>query len=425
MVTNRNIGITGMRQSAPAGSEFARGWKVVLAAAVGVGLGITGLPIYTIGQFVRPLAESFGWSRAAVAGGLTVLTACSVLMAPFVGVLVERFGVRPVAITGMIGVAVGFLGLSLNGGSVEVYYIGWAMLAILGAGTSPIVWTAAVTSWFEQNRGLALGITLCGTGVVAVVAPAIVGGIIASFGWRAAFGTLAAAQIVIGLPIVLLFFQSREQTAVAAGAIENPRSGITLREAATSSRFWRLILAFFLMSMVVGGLIVNLPAMLADRGVGLTQASSALGLLGVAIIVGRLTVGLLVDRLAAQLVAAAYIVLPSLACLLLAQHNAAVSAVVLTGLSAGAEVDLLAYLVSRYFGLLQYARIYGWALSAFSAGIGVGPLLAAWVRDTTGGYAVALYVFAAMAGVAALLVASLGWALGSHSDRHDNGVPTG
>jgi cyanate permease len=172
------------------------------------------------------------------------------------------------------------------------------------------------------------------------------------------------------------------------------------------------------MSMVVGGLIVNLPAMLADRGVGLAQASSALGLLGVAVIGGRLTVGLLVDRLPAQLVAAAYIVLPSLACLLLARRNAAVPAVVLAGLSAGAEVDLLAYLVSRYFGLLQYSRIYGWALSTFSAGVGVGPLLAAWVRDTTGSYAIALYVFAVMAGMAALLVASLGRALGGRSDRH-------
>ena len=71
----------GIHERAPIGSEFARGWTVILAASIGVGLGITGVPIYAIGQFVRPLAASFGWSRAAVVGGLTVLTACSVLMA--------------------------------------------------------------------------------------------------------------------------------------------------------------------------------------------------------------------------------------------------------------------------------------------------------------------------------------------------------
>ncbi|HVY16181.1 MAG TPA: MFS transporter [Rhodopila sp.] len=397
-----------MRPSAPEGSEFARGWTVVLAASVGVGLGITGVPIYTIGQFVRPLAEAFGWSRATIAGGLTVLTACGVLTAPLVGVLAERFGVRRVAIAGMIGLAAGFLGLSLSGGSVEAYYLGWAALAILGAGTSPIVWTAAVASWFERNRGLALGITLCGTGVVAVVAPAVVGGIIGSFGWRAAFGALAAAQIVIGLPVVLPLFRSRVSTPATSEVPDTPRSGMTLRDAAASTRFWRLILAFFLMAMVIGGLIVNLPAMLADRGVDFARASAALGLLGVAVILGRLTVGFLVDRLAAQFVAAVYIALPSAACLLLARHGSAVPAVVLTGLAAGAEVDLLAFLIGRYFGLLHYARIYGWALSAFSAGIGVGPVLAARVRDTSGSYGVALYMFAAMAATAALLVASLG-----------------
>jgi MFS family permease len=389
------------------GSEFARGWTVILAAAVGVGLGITGVPIYTIGLFIRPLAADFGWTRAIVAGGLTVLTACSVLMAPLIGVLTERYGVRRVAILGMIGLALGFLGLSLNNGSVQAYYLAWGALAILGAGTSPIVWTAAVTSWFNRNRGLALGITLCGTGVVAIVAPEIIGRIIASHGWRAAFQSLAAAQIVIGLPVVLLFFRRREQPLDAATPTR-PGEGLTLRQAAATTQFWRLILAFFLMALVVGGLIVNLPAMLADRGIPLPQAAEALGLLGVAIIGGRLTVGWLVDRVAAHYVAAAYIVLPTLACLLLAEHGAAGPAVVLVGLSAGAEVDLLAFLISRYFGLLHYARIYGCALSTFSAGVGLGPLLAARIYDASGGYAGALYGFAACAAVASVLVASLG-----------------
>jgi MFS family permease len=394
--------------SAFAKGEFARGWTIVLAAAVGVGLGVTGVPIYTIGLFVRPLANDFGWSRAVVAGGLTVLTVCSVLMAPLTGVLTETFGVRRVAIIAMIGLAIGFLGLSLNNGTVAAYYIGWAAIGILGAGTSPVVWTAAVTSWFERNRGLALGITLCGTGIIAVVAPEIIGTIIASSGWRSAFQALAAAQVVIGLPIVLLFFQPRERARDSAGAPMIPRSGITLRQAAVSTRFWRLILAFFLTAVVIGGLIVNLPAMLGDRGINLAEASKALGLLGVAIIVGRLTVGWLVDRVAAHIVAAVYIALPALGCLFLLQHGAAAPAVLLIGLAVGADVDLLAFLVSRYFGLLHYARIYGCTLSAFSAGVGIGPPLAARVYDTSGSYTAALYGFAAMAATAALLVASLG-----------------
>lgn len=400
-------------------SEFARAWQVVLAAAVGVGLGTTGLPIYTTGQFIRPLGDAFGWSRSATAGGLLFLTIGSVLMAPVIGVLIERFGVRRVAMTAMCGLCLGYVGLTLNGGSITAYYVGWALLAVLGSGTSPIVWTRAVASWFERSRGLALGITLCGTGMVAVIGPGLIGGIIAAHGWQAGFYALAGVQIVIGLPLVFFLFHAREQVAgkmpVVSRGLDHDcpdhnqdDPGLSLAQAVRSTRFWRLVVAFFLMSIVVGGLIVSLPTLLADRGVNLAQASAALGYLGFSIIAGRLTIGFLVDRFPAHMVAPVYILLPVGGCLLLAHGMAAVPAILLIGLSAGAEVDLLAYLVSRYFGMWHYARIYGWGLSAFSAGAGTGPILGGWIRDATGSYVMALYAFTAMVIVAAALIATLG-----------------
>jgi MFS family permease len=386
-------------------SEFARAWQVILAAAVGVGLGTTGLPIYTTGQFIRPLGDAFGWSRSATAGGLIFLTIGSVVMAPIVGALIERFGVRRVAMTAMVGLCLGYFGLTLNGGSIGAYYTGWAVLALLGSGTSPIVWTRAVASWFERSRGLALGITLCGTGLVAVIGPGLIGGIIAAHGWKAGFYALSAAQIVIGLPLVFFLFRAREPVEDVVSA---PLTGFTVRQATMSSRFWRMAAAFFLISIVVGGLIVNLPAMLADRGINPAQGARALGFLGLAIIVGRLTIGSLVDRFPARVIAPVYILLPAASCILLADGSAAIPAILMIGLSAGAEVDLLAYLVSRYFGIRHYAKIYGWGLSAFSAGAGTGPILGGWVHDVTGSYVVALYAFAAIVVVAAALIAGLG-----------------
>ncbi len=385
--------------------EFRAAWTVVLAAAVGVGLGTTGLPIYTTGQFIRPMADAFGWTRSATAGGLIFLTIGNVLMAPVIGTLIERFGVRRVAMTAQCGLCIGYFGLTLNGGSVPLYYAGWAVLAVLGAGTSPIVWTRAVASWFERSRGLALGITLCGTGIVAVFGPGIIGGIIAAHGWQAGFYALSGAQVVIGLPVVFLLFRAREQ---AAGLPPVALAGLSVGQAVRGSRFWRLAGAFFLISAVIGGLIVSLPPMLADRGVALARAAQALGYLGVSIIAGRLTIGFLVDRFPARAVAPVFVLLPVAGCLLLADGAAAGPAIVLIGLSAGAEVDLLAYLVSRYFGMLHYAKIYGWALSAFSAGAGTGPVFAGWVHDVSGSYVLALYAFAAMVTVAAGLIGTLG-----------------
>jgi cyanate permease len=148
--------------------------------------------------------------------------------------------------------------------------------------------------------------------------------------------------------------------------------------------------------------------MLADRGVALADAGRALGMLGFSIIIGRLTIGFLVDRFPARIVGPIYILLPALSCAMLAQGLAPIPAIVLIGLSAGAEVDLLAYLMSRYFGMRHYAKIYGWGLSAFSAGAGTGPIFAGWVHDMSGNYVMALYAFAIMIAVGASLIASLG-----------------
>ncbi len=387
-------------------NQGRQAWTVVLAAAVGVGLGVTGLPIYTTGQFVQPLHDAFGWGRAQSTGGLIFLTVGSVLMAPVIGTLIERHGVRRVAALAQVGLCLGYAGLTLHGGSLPLFYAGWAVLAVLGAGTSPIVWTRAVASWFDRSRGLALGITLCGTGLVAVVGPGLIGGIIAANGWKAGFLALAAAQVVLGLPLTLLLLRVRGDT--ADGEALSTLPGVSLREAASSSQFWRLLLAFFLISVVVGGLIVHLAPMLADFRVPPADAARALGLLGVSIIVGRLCIGALVDRLPPTLVAPVFICLPVPSCLLLAHGQSPELAIVLAGLAAGAEVDLLAFLMSRYFGMLHYARIYAWGLSAFSLGAGLGPILAGAVHDRTGSYVWALYGFAVLMVAAAGLIASLG-----------------
>ena len=390
--------------------DWGRAWTVVLAAAVGVGIGVTGLPIYTTGQFVGPLHEAFGWGRAQSTGGLIFITVGSVLMAPVIGSLIERFGVRRVAALSQIGLCLGYAGLTLHGGSVPLFYLGWTVLAVLGAGTSPIVWTRAVASWFDRSRGLALGITLCGTGTVAVFGPGLIGAIIAANGWKAGFLALAAAQVVLGLPLTLLLLRARGEKAAGEAATE--LSGMTLREAAGSSQFWRLIAAFFMISVVAGGLIVHLAPMLADFHIAPADAARALGLLGVSIIAGRLAIGALVDRLPPTLVAPVFICLPVPSCLLLAQGQSPQLAIVLAGLAAGAEVDLLAFLMSRYFGMLHYARIYAWGLSAFSLGAGVGPILAGAVHDRTGSYLAALYTFAVLMVLSAGLIASLGRPLG-------------
>jgi len=150
--------------------EFRRGWPVVLAAFLGIGLGLSPLPFYTMGVFAPHFAREFGWSTAQIMAGLTVTTVSVLGSAPLVGLLPVRFGVRRVALTSLVLFSLAFMSLALSSGSLVQFDVTWAAVAVLGAGTLPMTWTPAVNDLFEVRKGLALGVSLMGTGLFGFLA---------------------------------------------------------------------------------------------------------------------------------------------------------------------------------------------------------------------------------------------------------------
>jgi len=386
--------------------EFRRDWRTVIAAAVGVGAGVTGLPFYTLGLLVRPLSVEFGWSRAAVSGAALCLQGGIVLSAPLVGRLIDHSGLRRVALLSLLGLAAAFALLPLLSSSILLFYAAWLALSLVGGGSTPVVWTRAVAARFSAGRGLALGMTLLGTGIAGIVAPALFGPIIARHGWRAGCLAVAATIVVIAMPVV--FAMLREVRPIEATNQAGAETGMALGEAIRTRRFAQLGLAFLLLGGTIAGLIVHLVPILTDRGMDALAAARAAALLGFAVIAGRLVVGWLVDRFHAPYVGMTFLLLPVASCLVLLNHGAAGLAIVLLGLAAGAEIDLLAYFVSRYFGMRAYGEIYGWLLSIFSLGAGIGPVLAGASFDRTGSYDVMLTGACGAIAIGALLVGTLG-----------------
>lgn len=383
--------------------EFARGWVVLFAGTIGCALGITGLPFFSFGQFIRPLSQTFGWSRGEISGGVTCLMIGTILTSPLYGRAVDQFGYRKVALASQAGLALGYIALSLIGPSVPWFYAAWLFLSFAGSGTSPVVWTRAIAGRFRRSRGVALGILLCGTGVTALAAPVIVNQLIALAGWRATYQVLAATMAFVGLPLTYFFLHAESDEIKAAST----HAGATVKEALRSSAFWRVIAGIACISTVAGGVIVHLPALLTDRGLTSAAAAGIAGLLGYTIIIGRLGLGYLVDRVSPAWAGAALVGLAAIACFMLAQGYSPVIAVLLFGLCCGAEVDLLAFLMSNIFGLRHYAQIYAFGISAFTLGAGIGPIVAGRVHDRTGNYNLALYGFVVLIVVACALIASL------------------
>ena len=140
--------------------EFSYAWRIVLASAIAIGLGLSPIPIYTLGVFAAPLAAEFGWRIDEVFAALPILTLCALVLSPLVGLLIDRVGVRPVALGSLLGFGIGLMLHALNPGSYPLYLATWVVVAVLGVGTLPITWTRVINNWFSKSRGLALGLSL-------------------------------------------------------------------------------------------------------------------------------------------------------------------------------------------------------------------------------------------------------------------------
>jgi len=392
--------------------EFRRGWPVLVAAALGTACGASPIPFNSAGPFTKPLADEFGWGRGDIQLALFWFTAAVVLTVPFIGGLADRIGVRKVAIGTLALFGITFAALAFTPASLFAFYLLWVLMGALGGGSTPVTWTRAVNAWFVHNRGLALALTLMGTGVTAAVLPSLATWLIEHYGWRKAFLGIALLPLAVALPVVIWLFREPDERDTHALVAPPSRVGVTVGQALRDYRFWVIAVSILFVAIGVGGSITNFQPLLMDRGFQPQEAAKIAGVIGVSVIVGRLLAGVLIDRYWAPLVTLPMLALPALACFLLAQPEvpafAAILSAVLIGLAAGAETDLVAYLTARYFGLAHYGRLYGLQYSVFGFASGISPFLFGKVFDVTGSYRPILYVAAVLFVLGAVALLTLG-----------------
>jgi MFS family permease len=400
-------------------SEFRRGWPIVLSAIFGIALGLSPMPFYTIGIFAPTLAREFHWTFAQIFAGISFTTLAVIIASPCVGLASDRFGVRPVALTSVVLFGLSFMALGLSNGSLPLYYTTWLVAALLGAGTLPITWTRAVNNGFHTGKGLALGLSLIGTGLFGYAIKPIAAWLIGEFGWRGAYVAIGAMPLLISLPIALLCFRDPGQGVIdpaqrrsAAIARASATPGLTMRQCVGEWRFWLLAVCFVSLAFGVGGLIPNMENMLKLAGFQHGDIVTLTSVIGLSVIVGRILGGWLIDRFWAPAVAVVLLGAPAIACLILAgtslEYRAAMIAIALIGCAAGAEYDLLSFFVARYFGMKSYGSIYGALYSFFALGAGLGPVFFGADFDRTHSYSLALHLGVGLFLVPALLMLLLG-----------------
>lgn len=395
-------------QTAPR-SEFARGWKPLTAALLGTMCGASPLPFNVAPLVLGPIHQETGWGFATIAAGITVYGVIAALLAPVYGAMADRIGVRRVAIGSLIAFILVFAAFAFVPMNLPGWYAFWAMLGLVAIGSTPVTWSRAVGMWFTKNRGMALAIMLVGTSIAAMVVPRIAVAAIGAFGWRAAFPATALMPLLIALPVALLWFREPRPEERPAGVAD--ASGVlfgkTARAAARSPQFWLLFLSIMLIATAYGGAHIHMAQIMTTKGHP-ELVATALGVVGIGLLVGRLLVGWLFDRFWAPGIAFPAMLLPALACFLLATHDSptvtmALSAAFMLGFAAGAESDVIAFLAARYFGMAHYGRIYGLLYVPFGIGSAISPIIYGRVRDVTGSYDAML--------IAAMLLFAFGGAL--------------
>jgi len=393
------------------GATNRAGWLVVLGSTIALIFGNGAVLLFTFGIFLKPISEQYGWARGTMSLGVTIGLILGGLATPAIGMLVDRWSIQRVTLISISLFALSFAAISLVPPYVSAFIAFYAVSGLVGGGHAPLPYAKSISGWFEHSRGLALGIAMAGVGIGIAIVPQLAQAFMPVVGWRSTYALIGTTTWLVAFPAVLFFVKDPliERTEPIAAKVA-VRTGEDARF--LGREFWLITIAVFLVVTAVNGVVAHSVALLTDRGVPADVAAKMLAAVGVATIAGRLLSGYLLDRTFAPYLAAIVFLIPLAGILvLLAGVNStplSFLAAICFGLGLGAEVDIIGFLVGRYFGLRRYGEIYGYIFATFTIGSGIGPFLMGVSFDETGSYQTSLILFGAALLVASFLISLLG-----------------
>src|SRR5260221_9025154 len=273
----------------------ARDWLVPLGGALGLIVGNGPISVFAFGVFIGPLEGEFGWSRASLGIAIALCAFLSAITLPFIGLLMDKFGVRrPMA------VAICLFALNVAGigpsATLPMFIALTALAGATGAAQSPIGYVKSVASYFYRRRGLAIGVAMSGIGIGAALIPLYAHWLIAEFGWRVGYLGLSMAIVAVALPSVLFLLRDPVADRTTEGPGGKSAPGMSLSEAIRFRSFWSIALAVLLVSIVVNGTVVHVVPLLVERGWSAGSASKVLVAAGISGLGGPVRAGGPLDR---------------------------------------------------------------------------------------------------------------------------------
>ena len=388
------------------------------------------------GVMIVPIEEDLGWSRTITSLAISVNLVVYGVTAPFAAALMERFGVRRIAIGALSLLAIGTGLTAVMTASWQLVFL-WGVLVGLGTGSTALVFGALVANrWFTKRRGLVVGIfgAAWATGQLAFLP--LFARIIEHQGWRYASLTVALLSAAL-IPVVAIVMRDRPSDVglapYGADAMPEAESNTThsgwraavgavtiLREAARTRAFWLLAITFAICGWTTNGIISShfVPAM-HDHGVTATTAASLLVIVGIFDIVGTVGSGWLTDRFDPRVLLGIYYGLRGVALIALPILTGPdiqpplLLVMVLFGLDWVATVPPTVTLCREIYGVDRGAVVFGWVFASHMVGAAIAAAVSGWIRVSAGDYATAWW----LAGILAFVAAALSLAIARPGQR--------
>jgi OFA family oxalate/formate antiporter-like MFS transporter len=242
--------------------------------------------------FVNPIADKFGWTRAAIQVAFTIFVLTETWLVPVEGYLVDRFGPRPVVLAGGLLCGVGWA-MNAYADSLFMLYVAAAVSGI-GAGAVYGTCVGNALKWFPDRRGLAAGLTAAGFGAGSALTILPITMMIKSQGYEAAFLYFGLGQGVIVMLLALALAdpaRSMKQVVAAVSKhVQQTRRDYAPAEVLRKPVFW-VMYAMFVM-VAAGGLMAT--AQLAPIARDFKIIDVPVSLMG--LVLPALTFALAIDR---------------------------------------------------------------------------------------------------------------------------------
>ena len=381
-------------------------YRWVIVAAGGL-LGCVAIgAMFSLPVFLRPMSQDTGWSVTGISTAMTIgfLAMAGASMAW--GSLSDRYGPRPVVLTGSIVLAAS-LALASHASSLVEFQLLFGLL--VGAATAAVFapMMACVTGWFDTQRGLAVSLVSAGMGMAPMTMAPLAAWLVTIHDWRTSMQIIAGIAAVLMIPAALLVRRPPAlEPSAQTQATEEAQSEMSVGQAVRSPQFVTLMLANFFCCATHSGPIFHTVSYAVTCGIPMLAAVSIYSVEGLAGMFGRLGFGVAGDRFGAQrvlvlgLLAQAFGVL---AYAFVGQLAGFYAVAVIVGFIYAGTMPLYAVIIRENFPLKMMGTIIGGTAMAGSLGMSTGPLLGGLIYDRFGSYA-PMYVGSWILGLAAMLV---------------------